>query len=63
MENEKTARSAVKISLISLFVFLIFGLILISITLTQINATAALDKKVKVLEEKIEKMQNNQASR
>lgn len=54
MESEKIAKRAVKISVLSLFILLILGLILISVLLTQIDATAKMDQKIHILEQKIE---------
>ncbi|MCE3046843.1 DUF5408 family protein [Helicobacter kayseriensis] len=54
MESEKVAKRAVKISILSLFILLILGLILISVLLTQIDATAKMDQKIHLLDQKIE---------
>ena len=61
MENEKIAKRAVKISIISLFVFLVFGLILLSIAITQTQAISQMNQKIKVLEQKIRVLENHKS--
>lgn len=49
MENEKIAKRAVKISIASLFILILIALILLSVLLTQINATAEMSRKIDLL--------------
>lgn len=57
MESEKIAKRAVKISIIGLLLLLLLVLILLSVLLTQINATAEMNRKINSLSIEVMELQ------
>lgn len=63
MQNDKLAKRAIKISIVSLFILLLFALILISIAVTQAHAIAQMSQKMKILEAKIQNLEQIKPNR
>lgn len=58
MESEKIAKRAVKISIASLFILIVLALILLSVLLTQVNATAEMSRKIELLSAEVAQLKN-----
>lgn len=59
MENKKMAQKSIKISIMSLIIWLVLALILGSIALTQIHTMAQMNHKIYQLEQKVKQIEES----